>query len=101
MANATYQRYKSQGLCVLCGKDPVPGKLRCESCAERAKKITREWAERNPGGDTRSRRRKQGLCECGDKPPEGQKLCDKCRDKLHKKQKKYAAKNRAAGLCTC
>lgn len=72
MSKTTYERRKSQGLCVSCGKvRSVQGKVMCAECAEKKKIYQRE---------TREYLRNMGLCpRCGKNKLFGnEKECPEC-----------------------
>ena len=81
-----YNRKKEKGVCVCCGKEkPIPGKTRCEKCAEK---------NRLNSLHTARRRRLMGLClYCGkNEKREGKSCCAECAERM----RNYTASWRAA-----
>lgn len=75
---AYYAERKADGLCTQCGKPAIPGRSRCESCAENARAKARARMRRQ-----RPAWRKLGICTvCGCRIAiEGQKWCAVCAER--------------------
>jgi uncharacterized OB-fold protein len=66
-----YDELKSKGLCTKCGREAIPGRVRCTACRE----YTRLWVQGNA-----DKRVARGLCaRCGKNPVSRYRHCIKCR----------------------
>ena len=83
-----YQRLKTAGLCVRCGKDvAAENSVLCKRCREMHRTVSRMYRVR-----LYYKRQENHECVfCGVKlPPDHYYvLCEKCREKNKKKQKEY------------
>ena len=74
-------RLKELGLCRNCGESAVPGKTRCDACAEKGRRYRRQKIANNPG-----------ICQdCGTPAVQGKSRCDQCAEK---RRLSYAKKQR-------
>lgn len=127
--NTTRQKYREQGLCIMCGKQPEPNKKKCSACLEQARHYKARLREAGfcitcnsrpfvPGTSKCKvctekskakwhRKRKKGLCGWCGEPSSEKSICDNCRDKvsgrkIELKQLVFAAYGGAkCGCCGC
>lgn len=85
--HAYYEKTKSKGLCVACGKKAEPGKTNCVECA-------RKNCERSL--NRIAALKEKGLCGCGNSLKQGSTICEKCSEQRRVKYQE----NKASGVCT-
>ena len=126
--NVTVIKWKAAGLCIRCGKQPLPGKTVCDGCREkgsaakkglyarrRAAKVCQQCGAESNGKskcpacekkneECRHRRREArkvaGICtECKGSVEPGHIICKKCSDERSKVTTERYYRNKAAGVC--
>ena len=76
------QRFRDEGLCTHCGKEPRPGRRSCARCAERMRLAGRKYQARlvQQSRERYQARRAEGLCgTCGEQPEDDGAMCEACR----------------------
>lgn len=83
------EKYRSMGLCSICGRRPNKNRKICEKCLERKRKEQKKLI---------AKRRELGLCyQCGQKSK--QTKCEKCKTKIKANLKKRIANGQCSYCC--
>ena len=89
-----YDRLKSQGICVTCGKRKADAGVRCTTCAAKYKSYPKERMKMKYQG-----RVNNGLCpRCGQEAQGDMKICPDCRKKAMEKYYKQKELRKQGGI---